>query len=92
MVLVVAVFKDILNLVYLSKYYGLEEVAEYWHQVIKINDYQKNRFAKKVIDDLGGDVSGKNIAILGWAFKANTNDSRESPAISVTKKLVDNGA
>ena len=84
--------KDILNMVYLCKYYGLEEVAEYWHQVIKINDYQKNRFAQKIIDDLGGDLRGKKIAILGWAFKANTNDSRESPAIYVTKKLVDSGA
>ena len=84
--------KDILNIVYLCKYYGLKEVAEYWHQVIKINDYQKNRFAQKIIDDLGGDLRGKKIAILGWAFKANTNDSRESPAIYVTKKLVDSGA
>ncbi len=84
--------KDILNLVYLCKYYGLEEVAEYWHQVIKINDYQKNRFAQKIIDELGGNLRGKSIAILGWAFKANTNDSRESPAIYVTKKLVDRGA
>jgi UDPglucose 6-dehydrogenase len=84
--------KDILNLVYLCKHYGLEEVAEYWHGVIKINDYQKNRFAQKIIDGLGGDVRGKKITILGWAFKANTNDSRKSPAIYVTKKLVDHGA
>ncbi len=84
--------KDILNLVYLCKHYGLEEVAEYWHQVIKINDYQKDRFAQKIIDGLGGDVRGKKIAILGWAFKANTNDSRESPAIYVSKKLVNHGA
>lgn len=84
--------KDILNLVYLCKHYGLDEVAEYWHGVIKINDYQKNRFAQKIIDGLGGDVLGKKIAILGWAFKSNTNDSRESPAIYVTKKLVDHGA
>jgi len=84
--------KDILNLVYLCKHYGLEEVADYWHQVIKINDYQKNRFAQKIIDGLGGNVRGKKIAILGWAFKSNTNDSRESPAIYVTKKLVNHGA
>ena len=81
--------KDILNLVYLCKYYGLEEVAEYWHQVVKINDYQKDRFAQKIIDHFGGDLTGKRIAILGWAFKANTNDSRESPAIYVAKKLID---
>ena len=84
--------KDILNLVYLCKYYGLEEVAEYWHQVIKINDYQKNRFAQKIIDHFGGDLKGKKIAVLGWAFKANTNDSRESPTIYVAEKLFKAGA
>ena len=84
--------KDILNLVYLCKFYGLHEVAEYWHQVIKINDYQKDRFAQKIIDHFGGDLNGKKIAILGWAFKANTNDSRESPAIYVAEKLFKAGA
>ena len=84
--------KDILNLVYLCKYYGLEEVADYWYQVIKINDYQKDRFAQKIIDHFEGDITGKKIAILGWAFKANTNDSRESPAIYVTEKLFKAGA
>ena len=84
--------KDILNLVYLCKYYGLEEVADYWHQVIKINDYQKDRFAQKIIDHFGGDLTGKKIAVLGWAFKANTNDSRESPAIYVAEKLFKAGA
>ncbi|MAV79904.1 MAG: UDP-glucose 6-dehydrogenase [Flavobacteriaceae bacterium] len=84
--------KDILNLVYLCKYYGLEEVAEYWHQVVKINDYQKDRFAQKIIDHFGGDLTGKRIAILGWAFKANTNDSRESPSIYVAEKLYKAGA
>ena len=84
--------KDVLNLVYLCRHYGLEDVAEYWHQVIKINDYQKNRFAQKIIDHFGGDLTGKRIAILGWAFKANTNDSRESPAIYVAKKLFKAGA
>ena len=84
--------KDILNLVYLCKHYGLEEVAEYWHQVVKINDYQKNRFAQKIIAHFGGDLTGKTIAILGWAFKANTNDSRESPAIYVAEKLYKAGA
>ena len=83
--------KDILNLVYLCKYYGLDEVAEYWHQVVKINDYQKERFAKKIIDYFGGNLKGKAIGILGWAFKANTNDSRESAAIYVTKKLIEKG-
>ena len=84
--------KDILNLVYLCRHYGLEEVADYWHQVIKINDYQKDRFAQKIIDHFGGDLTGKKIAILGWAFKANTNDSRESPAIYVAEKLFKAGA
>tara|TARA_B110000037_G_scaffold218285_1_gene280995 strand:- start:865 stop:2214 length:1350 start_codon:yes stop_codon:yes gene_type:complete len=84
--------KDILNLVYLCKHYGLEEVAEYWHQVVKINNYQKDRFAQKIIDHFGGDLTGKRIAILGWAFKANTNDSRESPAIFVAEKLFKAGA
>ena len=84
--------KDILNLVYLSKFYNLEEVAEYWHQVVKINEYQKNRFAKKVIDGFKGDVKGKKIALLGWAFKPKTNDSRESPSISIASKLLEEGA
>jgi len=84
--------KDILNLVYLCKHYGLDEVADYWHQVIKINDYQKARFAQKIIDHFGGDLTGKKIAVLGWAFKANTNDSRESPAIYVAQKLYNAGA
>jgi UDPglucose 6-dehydrogenase len=84
--------KDVLNLVYLCRHYGLDEVADYWHQVIKINDYQKDRFAQKVIDHFGGNLTGKTIAILGWAFKANTNDSRESPAIYVAEKLFKAGA
>ena len=84
--------KDILNLVYLCSYYGLDEVAEYWHQVIKINDFQKNRFAKKIIDTFGGNLKGKTITILGWAFKPNTNDSRESPAIYVGFQLLNAGA
>ena len=84
--------KDILNLVYLCRHYGLEEVAEYWYQVVKINDYQKERFAQKIIDHFDGDLTGKTITILGWAFKANTNDSRESAAIYVTEKLFNAGA
>ena len=84
--------KDILNLVYLCKYYRLEEVAEYWFQVLKINDFQKDRFAQKIIDYFKGDLIGKKIAILGWAFKANTNDSRESSAIYVANKLYNAGA
>ena len=84
--------KDILNLVYLCKYYGLDEVADYWHQVVKINDYQKDRFAQKIINHFGGDLTGKTISILGWAFKANTNDSRESASIFVSEYLFNAGA
>ena len=83
--------KDILNLVYLCQHYGLNEVAEYWHQVVKINDYQKRRFAQKIIDNFGGHLTGKTISILGWAFKANTNDSRESASIYVTFYLLNAG-
>jgi UDPglucose 6-dehydrogenase len=84
--------KDILNLVYLCKFYGLDQEAEYWHQVININDNQKKRFAQKVIDHFDGNLIGKKIAILGWAFKANTNDSRESASIKVSEILYKTGA
>lgn len=81
--------KDILNLVYLSKHYGLTEVAEFWLQVIKINDYQKNRFANKIIEALN-DKDDKLVGMLGWSFKENTNDSRESASIYVAKILLEN--
>ena len=81
--------KDILNLVYLCQYYGLDEVAEYWFQVVKINDYQKERFSQKIINQFGGNLKGDKIAILGWAFKANTNDSRESASIYVANRLLE---
>lgn len=84
--------KDILNLVYLCRFYGLDEVAEYWHHVIKINDYQKNRFANKIISTLFNTVSGKKIVFLGWAFKKNTNDTRESAAIYVADRLLEDSA
>jgi len=84
--------KDILNLVYLCKHFGLAEVAEYWHQVVKINDYQKNRFAKKIITGLNSTVKQKKITLLGWAFKANTTDSRESAAIYIADVLLEEGA
>ena len=84
--------KDILNLVYLSKFYELNEVAEYWLQVIKINNYQKNRFASKIVRTLFNSVNGKKITFLGWAFKKNTNDSRESAAIYIADYLLDEGS
>ena len=84
--------KDILNLCYIAKSLDLHEVAEYWRQVIKINDYQKYRFAKKIISSLFSTVSDKKITLLGWAFKKDTNDSRESAAIYIADYLIDNGA
>ena len=84
--------KDILNLVYIAKSLGLDEVSEYWNQVVKINDYQKERFAKNIMKSLFGTVSGKKITFLGWAFKKNTNDTRESAAIYIADLLIENGA
>ena len=84
--------KDILNLVYLSRHYGLKEVAEYWEQIIKINNWQKKRISRLIVEKLYGTVTLKKIVILGFAFKANTNDTRESPAISIVKDLLENGA
>jgi UDPglucose 6-dehydrogenase len=80
--------KDILNLVYLCQTYGLHEVADYWHQVIIMNDYQKRRFAQKIISTLYNTVNGKKIVLLGWAFKKDTNDTRESAAIYVADYLL----
>jgi UDPglucose 6-dehydrogenase len=84
--------KDILNLVYISKSFGLHEVADYWEQVIIMNDYQKRRFAYKIVQTLFNTVSGKKIGILGWAFKKNTNDTRESAAIYVADYLLNEQA
>lgn len=80
--------KDILNMVYIAKSYGLNEVADYWEQVIIMNDHQKRRFAKNIIRTLYNTVSGKKIAFLGWAFKKDTNDTRESAAIYVADDLL----
>jgi len=84
--------KDILNLVYLCEYFGLPEVARYWEQVIALNDYQKRRFAQNIIHTLFNTVSGKKIAMLGWAFKKDTNDTRESAAIYVADHLLNDMA
>ncbi|MEJ5317932.1 MAG: UDP-glucose 6-dehydrogenase [Tenuifilum sp.] len=84
--------KDILNLVYLCEYFGLPEVASYWEQVIALNDYQKRRFAQNIIHTLFNTVSGKKIAMLGWAFKKDTNDTRESAAIYVADHLLNDMA
>lgn len=84
--------KDILNLVYLCRFFNLPEVANYWEQVIILNDYQKYRFAKKIISSLFNTVSDKKITFLGWAFKKDTNDTRESAAIYVAEHLIEDGA
>ena len=84
--------KDILNLVYIAKSLGLNEVADYWHQVILMNNHQRDRFAKKIIKTLYSTVSGKTITFLGWAFKKDTNDTRESAAIYVADSLMDEQA
>merc|ERR1719316_1570930 len=80
--------KDILNLVYLCRSFGLPEVAEYWNQVIIMNDWQKKRFAQNMVSSMFNTVSGKKIAILGFAFKKDTGDTRETPAIDVCKSLI----
>jgi len=80
--------KDILNLVYIAKSYGLNEVANYWEQVVIMNDHQKRRFANNIVQTLYNTVSGKKIAFLGWAFKKDTNDTRESAAINIADYLL----
>ena len=84
--------KDILNLVYIAKSFGLNEVADYWEQVIIMNDHQKRRFAANIVKTLFNTVSGKKIALLGWAFKKDTNDTRESAAIYVADYLMNEQA
>lgn len=80
--------KDILNLVYLCESYGLREPAEYWMNVVKMNDYQERRFVKRMLREMFNTLAGKRIAVFGFAFKADTGDTRESPAIAVCRELV----
>jgi UDPglucose 6-dehydrogenase len=80
--------KDILNLVYLCEHFSLPEVAAYWESVIKMNDWQKHRFTAKIVRSLYNSVADKKIAVLGFAFKKDTNDTRESAAIFVCKDLI----
>jgi UDPglucose 6-dehydrogenase len=80
--------KDILNLVYLCEHFGLPEVASYWEGVVKMNDWQKHRFTAKIVKALYNSVADKKIAVLGFAFKKDTNDTRESPAIAVCRDLL----
>ena len=84
--------KDILNLVYLCRFYGLNEVANYWEQVMFMNNWQKHRISSLIIQKLFGTVTNKKILILGFSFKSDTNDTRESPAIEISKDLIENGA
>ena len=84
--------KDILNLVYIAKSYGLNEVADYWEQVIIMNDHQKKRFSNTIVKTLYNTVADKKIAFLGWAFKKDTNDTRESAAIYVANDLINEQA
>ncbi|MFH6944305.1 UDP-glucose 6-dehydrogenase [Flavobacterium sp. FlaQc-50] len=84
--------KDILNLVYIAKTYGLNEVADYWEQVIIMNDHQKRRFSNKIVQTLYNTVADKKITFLGWAFKKDTNDTRESAAIYVADDLINEQA
>ncbi len=84
--------KDILNLVYLCETFNLHEVAEYWEQVVRMNDYQERRFAERVVKNMFNTISGKKIAVFGFAFKADTGDTRESPAIYISRLLLNEHA
>jgi UDPglucose 6-dehydrogenase len=84
--------KDILNLSYLCSHFGLPDVAAYWNQVVSMNDFQKSRFVNRMLDAMFNTVSGKRIAVLGYAFKKDTNDSRESPAIDICRRLLEEKA
>lgn len=84
--------KDLLNLVYICEHYGLDEVAAYWRSVVEINEYQEARFVKTMIRFMFNTLSDKRIALFGFAFKANTGDTRESPAIYIARKLVEERA
>ncbi len=84
--------KDILNLVYLSRHFGLPEVADFWEGVVELNTWHQHRISRLVVKKLFGTLSGKRVAILGFAFKANTNDTRETSAINIAKDLLDEGA
>ncbi len=84
--------KDILNLVYLCRHFGLPEVADYWQNVVALNTWQQHRIARLVVKNLFGTVTGKRLALFGFAFKADTNDTREAPAIRIAKDLLEEGA
>ncbi len=80
--------KDILNLVYLCETFGLPEVGAYWDHVVRMNEWQKQRFSARIVKTLFNSVADKRIAVLGFAFKKDTNDTRESAAIAVVRELL----
>ena len=84
--------KDILNLVYLCEQYNLQTVAKYWEQVVIMNDYQERRFAERIVKAMFNTLSGKRIALFGFSFKADTGDTRESPAIYISQMLIEEHA
>ncbi len=84
--------KDILNLVYICRYYGLKEVADYWEGVVEINEYQKERFILNMLQVMFNTLAGKKVCLFGFAFKADTGDTRESPAIQIAKRLMEERA
>jgi UDPglucose 6-dehydrogenase len=84
--------KDILNLVYICESYGLNEVARYWESVLAMNEFQEARFVRSMIREMFNTIVGKRIALFGFAFKANTSDTRESPAIHIARKLLEEKA
>tara|TARA_Y200000002_G_scaffold303668_1_gene259166 strand:- start:421 stop:1854 length:1434 start_codon:yes stop_codon:yes gene_type:complete len=84
--------KDILNLVYLCNYFGLPEVASFWENIVKFNSWHKENLVKVIVQKLFGTLAGKKIIILGFAFKSNTNDTRESPSIFIVSQLLKEGA
>ncbi len=84
--------KDILNLVYLSNHFGLKEVGDFWESVVQLNNWHQHRISKLIVNKLFGTITGKKICILGFSFKANTNDTRESAAITICKDLLEEGA
>ena len=80
-----------MSLIYIARYFGLDEVATYWSKVINLNNWHQKRISQIIVQKLFGTISGKKLAILGFAFKANTNDTRESPAIKICKDLIEEG-
>ena len=84
--------KDILNLVYICQSYGLTEIAEYWESVVRINEWQQRRFVRVMLESMFNTIAGKKVALLGFAFKADTGDTRESPAIAIARSLLEEHA